>query len=170
DGASTKLTLDTMGLKTSGLLSSIILPSVLTLLLYFGSFVLMYIEGSLWHFISIQQWSSAMGNLRWIRNSIVAPITEEIAFRSCSAALVLQCFDWKSTVFIAPLFFSLSHFHHVLDQTKQGALMKHAILGCAFQAVYTYLFGIYATFLFLRTGLTLFHVLARISHFDRLQN
>uniref|UniRef100_A0A0M3HJG4 CAAX prenyl protease 2 n=1 Tax=Ascaris lumbricoides TaxID=6252 RepID=A0A0M3HJG4_ASCLU len=81
-----------------------------------------------------------------------APITEELAFRACTAALVLQCVSPISAVFIAPLPFALSHLHHIFDDMKRGKTKQQAVLHRVFQMTYSYLFGAYATFLFVRTG------------------
>jgi hypothetical protein len=56
------------------------------------------------------------------------PISEELAFRSCTAVLINYCFGWSSSLFISPLFFSLCHFHHIHNDLKEGATLSNAIL------------------------------------------
>eukprot|EP00951_Prasinocladus_malaysianus_P045348 scaffold601900_cov50-Prasinocladus_malaysianus.AAC.1 len=51
-----------------------------------------------------------------LRDIVVAPITEEWAFRACMISLL--CIGGWSTgwaVFIAPFFFGASHLHHVME-------------------------------------------------------
>lgn len=50
-----------------------------------------------------------------------APITEELAFRACAASLIREVFSPLFTIAVAPLPFSLSHFHHVFDDAKKGS-------------------------------------------------
>ncbi|VDM62308.1 unnamed protein product [Angiostrongylus costaricensis] len=87
-----------------------------------------------------------------------APLTEEIAFRCCCASLLSDCLSPALTIIVSPLFFALSHFHHVVDDTRQGVTLSLSIFTRAFQFTYTYLFGAFATYLFLSTG----HALAPI--------
>uniref|UniRef100_A0A915E230 Uncharacterized protein n=1 Tax=Ditylenchus dipsaci TaxID=166011 RepID=A0A915E230_9BILA len=132
-----------MGLHLTGAASAALLPTA---------------YGSLKEIFDLRGWIRSSKDILWIRHTIMAPITEELAFRACSATLVRHCFGWSAAVFVAPLFFSLSHFHHVFDDQKQGLSLQAAIAQRGFQAAYTYLFGIYATFLFLQTG----HIIAPI--------
>ena len=56
-------------------------------------------------------------------------------------------------VFTLPLFFGVAHAHHfyrLVVQEKRKIL--HAVMICVFQFMYTTLFGIYATFVLLRSG------------------
>nr|CDQ05664.1 BMA-FCE-2 [Brugia malayi] len=88
----------------------------------------------------------------------IAPVTEEVAFRACASTLILQCLSSTVTIFVAPLPFALSHLHHIFDDMKKGYTKYEAINRRAFQTSYSYFFGAYATFLFVRTG----HILAPI--------
>jgi len=150
--------LNKMGLQFSGVISAAILPTVLTAIFYLGNWVSMFFDGSLKDLADLKGWLYSFKNILWIRHTIVAPITEELAFRACSATLINHCFGWSAAVFVAPLFFALSHFHHVFEDQKQGFSLQSAIAQRGFQAAYTYLFGIYATFLFLQTS----HIIAPI--------
>jgi prenyl protein peptidase len=60
----------------------------------------------------------------------------------------------RSTIFLSPLIFGLAHVHHFYEfrVTHPQVPLTAAIVRSVFQFSYTYLFGIYATFLFLRTG------------------
>ena len=48
--------------------------------------------------------------------------------------------------------------HHIRDDLRNGLSLKRAISYRIFQLAYTYLFGVYATYIFLQTG----HILAPI--------
>uniref|UniRef100_A0A7S2TKX4 intramembrane prenyl-peptidase Rce1 n=1 Tax=Lotharella oceanica TaxID=641309 RepID=A0A7S2TKX4_9EUKA len=97
------------------------------------------------------------------RNYVVAPLAEELVFRACICSLLVHG-GWSHTVagIVAPLMFGFAHLHHLVEH------MRHANHGFAkaltmagFQMCYTTVFGIYASFLFFRTG----HLLAPfISH------
>lgn len=83
---------------------------------------------------------------------MVAPLFEELAFRSCSAALLRLSLGQPAALLGAPLLFSMSHFHHLRNDLRHGERWGEALLLRTFQALYTYLFGLFATFLFFRSG------------------
>lgn len=83
------------------------------------------------------------------------PITEECLFRSAAVPLLLLAGNGlSSTVFLSPLVFGVAHVHHFYEfrVTHPGVPLVAAIARSVLQFSYTYLFGIYATFIFLRTG------------------
>lgn len=98
----------------------------------------------------------------FFRNTIAAPIAEEVAFRMCMVPIMLHAgFSSTASVFITPLWFGLAHVHHVLNDDGRTVTLK--LLGKSIpvriiylqviaQAVYTTLFGFFASYLFLRTG------------------
>uniref|UniRef100_A0A914DPR1 CAAX prenyl protease 2 n=1 Tax=Acrobeloides nanus TaxID=290746 RepID=A0A914DPR1_9BILA len=147
-----------MGFHFYGTISAIVFPTFLTATCYLGTWVLMLLDGSWTEIFSLREWKISFQEWTWWRHIIVGPISEELAFRSCTAVLINYCFGWSSSLFISPLFFSLCHFHHIHNDLKEGATLSNAILQRAFQATYSYLFGVYATYLFLRTG----HIFAPI--------
>ena len=73
----------------------------------------------------------------WMRNTVIAPIVEEIVFRSYLLS-VLHEFPYK--VVIAPLFFGLAHLHHYLGSKDDNRLANFV-----FQFAYTFLFGIFCS-------------------------
>ena len=87
--------------------------------------------------------------LKAMRNYVVGPFTEEWIFRSCMCPLLVsEGLSVSGTVFLAPLFFSLAHMHHMW-RTDKARPSRNQVL---FQMVYTAIFGWYAAYLFLRTG------------------
>jgi prenyl protein peptidase len=92
---------------------------------------------------------------RWVclRNIVVAPFAEEIAFRGCIAsALATTGMTISVTSLIAPLFFGTAHLHHALLKLYERQRLSIVLTQTAFQFAYTSLFGSYATYAFLRTG------------------
>ena len=102
-------------------------------------------------------------DLRSFRNFVVAPLTEELAFRALTVPLYL-CAGVRLSriVFLTPLVFGLAHAHHLVEflraNTPPGAsgpssaVVVRGTVRTLFQFAYTSLFGFFATFVFLRTG------------------
>lgn len=98
---------------------------------------------------------SADTTIQTIRNLVLAPMTEELFFRACLIRL------WDSAGYSAtficagsPWFFALAHTHHFIEHVRNHADRCVAFAQVAFQVFYTCLFGMYASFLLLRTGST----------------
>mmetsp|Transcript_11005 Transcript_11005/g.17024 ORF Transcript_11005/g.17024 Transcript_11005/m.17024 type:complete len:341 (-) Transcript_11005:97-1119(-) len=93
---------------------------------------------------------------RWsdLRNLVVAPLTEEVAFRGCIVpALLIVGMKSAKAVFVSPLFFGTAHFHHAILKLKEGgSSIKFVVLVTLFQFTYTSLFGSYAAYAFIRTN------------------
>ncbi|BGP40075.1 CAAX prenyl protease [Rhodotorula kratochvilovae] len=135
-------------------------PLGLTASLFAGSFYVLALEGELPGQVRARTWASwraKFGGWKGWRNYVLAPLTEELSFRSCIvAASVLGGWSTKRLIFITPLWFGLAHIHHAWETYLAGGRTRQALVrGIAqsgFQFLYTTLFGWYATFLFLRTG------------------
>jgi membrane protease YdiL (CAAX protease family) len=99
---------------------------------------------------------------RWIalRNIVVAPITEEVVYRSVLAPalyIALINSDYKqhatwAVVWLNPLWFAMAHLHHMLEKLNSGWSLARAGLTALVQLTYTTIFGVIATLLLLRTG------------------
>lgn len=50
----------------------------------------------------------------FLRNYLVAPLTEEFVFRSCTLPLLICQLNFTNSIIIAPAFFALAHLHHIL--------------------------------------------------------
>ncbi|CAF0965255.1 unnamed protein product [Adineta steineri] len=138
-------------------------PILLTLMLYLGP-IIQWVDLFDWryykynwkyHFLCRNQ----NERLIFIRNYLVAPFTEEFVFRSSILCLLYSHVSLFSAIFLSPLFFGLAHFHHMVEHFKQNHHEKHnrlsamtIILIHLFQFSYTYIFGVYSSFLFIRTG------------------
>jgi len=94
----------------------------------------------------------------WIklRNYVLAPAAEEVAFRACLCRLWLGAdLPPKLIIFCTPCWFSLAHAHHYLEHVRRHGDTAGALLQVLFQVFYTSLFGTFAAFLLLRTGSTI---------------
>lgn len=101
------------------------------------------------------------------RALVVGPVSEEVVFRSLAVSLYLLA-DAESSeiVFKTPLIFGLAHLHHLHEHIVKHQKPERSYLATAmtpsvllsglvqitFQFAYTSLFGIFTTFLYLRTG------------------
>jgi len=91
--------------------------------------------------------------LEVLRNLIIGPLTEEIVFRACIVPPLLAAgFSTTMTVWCAPLFFGTAHIHHMINNIRNGISVKNALLITAVQFTYTYLFGAYSSFAYIKTG------------------
>ena len=94
------------------------------------------------------------------RNFIIAPISEELVFRSIMIPalyfphypIYTQGYTITTILYLCPLFFSLVHLHHLYEKLRNGQPFRNALLQVLIQATYTYIFGFMSTVLFTRTG------------------
>lgn len=98
-------------------------------------------------------WMLCFSDMRWLRNQVVAPLTEELVFRACMLPMLVPCTSPSAAIFTCPLFFGVAHFHHVIEllRFRQGTL-SGIFLSAVFQFSYTAVFGAYTAFIFIRTG------------------
>lgn len=59
-------------------------------------------------------WISSWRDLVWVRNHVVAPLSEEWVFRACMMPLLLQCLSPITAVFVGPLLFGIGMYDLVL--------------------------------------------------------
>uniref|UniRef100_A0A672SVN5 CAAX prenyl protease 2 n=1 Tax=Sinocyclocheilus grahami TaxID=75366 RepID=A0A672SVN5_SINGR len=108
--------------------------------------------------LNSRSWSRCVKDLRWLRNQVVAPLTEEFVFRACMIPMLvvsgnvgfsMNCFNDFTVCFLS----HTAHFHHITEQLRFGQDTVFEILICAaFQFTFTYVFGVYSAFIFIRTG------------------
>lgn len=83
----------------------------------------------------------------------MCPLTEEFVFRSCMIPLVYPCLGPTYTCLVVPLFFGVAHLHHIIEGYFFNEMpLDLVIVQHLFQFSYTYVFGIYSSYLYLRTG------------------
>jgi len=144
-----------LGLRFDGLLAAFIIPLLLTAILFLGPITPSIMDRS-WTITSFSYWTENLRDILWLRNTIVAPVSEEFTFRACMLPQMLKCHSPTSAMLIAPLFFGVGHLHHMFENYRKLKRILQPLLIACFQLTYTTLFGIYASFLFIRTG----HIIA----------
>lgn len=99
---------------------------------------------------------------------VVAPISEEVVFRSVMVASMVTglrgavtqgaavVVDPSSSMWMVvclnPLCFGLAHVHHCIEKVERGWDLFSAVASTLVQFTYTSIFGCIATLLFMRTG------------------
>lgn len=88
-----------------------------------------------------------------IKVLIIAPITEEITYRSCILPLLYKFYKPSSIYFIVPIFFGMAHIHHFYDTYFiRNIPLKISLIKTVFQFTYTTLFGAISTFVYYKTA------------------
>eukprot|EP01126_Amoeba_proteus_P009724 TRINITY_DN13708_c0_g1_i1.p1 TRINITY_DN13708_c0_g1~~TRINITY_DN13708_c0_g1_i1.p1 ORF type:complete len:214 (+),score=18.58 TRINITY_DN13708_c0_g1_i1:347-988(+) len=130
------VTLEEMGcsLDISIILTTSLSALSLTVMIFFGPLVHLY---SRWDTSCIP-----VSDLKTLRNLVVCPIVEEFVFRSIMISILLKG-GWskEGAVGVTMASFGLAHLHHLFWNSAPAVL---------FQLCYTTVFGLYASFLFLR--------------------
>ncbi|KAI3373817.1 hypothetical protein L3Q82_022402, partial [Scortum barcoo] len=150
-----------MGVRLEGLLPAAILPLLLTMVFYLGALVHSAMDnpqgftGELHSALDVQSWRSCVGDAVWLRNQVVAPVTEELVFRGAMLPMLVPCTGPTAAIFTAPLFFGVAHFHHIIEQRRLHKDSMSTILlvsAAGMQFLYTTVFGAFTAFIFMRTG------------------
>lgn len=142
-----------LGIRFWGLIPAFILPLVLTMVLFLGPLSLHYLDGVFSLYLEAKYWTNSIKNFVWLRNHIVAPLSEEFIFRACMLPLLLPSLGVTWSIMLCPLFFGVAHFHHMIEKVVQGQQeVAESFKQSLFQLAYTTVFGAYSAFLFLRTG------------------
>lgn len=141
--------METLGFKTSALLRAVILPLILIPILYAGPILqsITSVGGSVGN--------PLIGERRDIvlRNYVVAPIAEEVVFRSCMIPLLRPHLGDGWSVVLTPLFFGIAHLHHMIGKWRHDREpLLSALVGTLFQTAYTSIFGMFSAYLFVRTS------------------
>lgn len=55
-------------------------------------------------------WMLCFSDMRWLRNQVVAPLTEELVFRACMLPMLVPCAGPSTAIFTCPLFFGVGEF------------------------------------------------------------
>uniref|UniRef100_A0A6I8NVU5 CAAX prenyl protease 2 n=1 Tax=Ornithorhynchus anatinus TaxID=9258 RepID=A0A6I8NVU5_ORNAN len=148
-----------MGFRLEGIFPAALLPLVLTMVLFLGPLLQLTMDcprdlaEGLKTALAPRAWARSLTDMRWLRNQVIAPLTEELVFRACMLPMLTPCTGLGPAIFTCPLFFGVAHFHHIIEQLRfrQGSVGS-IFLSAAFQFSYTAVFGAYTAFLFIRTG------------------
>lgn len=141
-----------MGFRTAGLAPAIFWPLLLTAILFLGPLSVQAVTGEMNVYAQPSFWLENVQNILWIRNHVVAPLSEEFTFRACMMPLLLHSFDATTAILLTPLFFGLAHLHHIVERHRDGMALSVIAIVSAVQFTYTSVFGIYSAYLFTRTG------------------
>ncbi|XP_063059795.1 CAAX prenyl protease 2 isoform X2 [Engraulis encrasicolus] len=157
--------MELLGIRLEGIVTAGIMPLFLTMMLFLGPLVQLAVDSPKGVLLEIRfkfnrdYLRQCVGDLKWMRNHVVAPLTEELVFRACMLPVLVPCNGPTAAIFTCPLFFGVAHFHHISERIGAGEDTLFDILATAvFQFAYTYVFGVYSAFLFIRTG----HLLAPV--------
>ncbi|EAW74565.1 CAAX prenyl protease 2 isoform X3 [Macaca nemestrina] len=148
-----------MGFRLEGIFPAALLPLLLTMILFLGPLMQLSMDcpcdlaDGLKVVLAPRSWARCLTDMRWLRNQVIAPLTEELVFRACMLPMLAPCMGLGPAVFTCPLFFGVAHFHHIIEQLRfRQSSVGNIFLSAAFQFSYTAVFGAYTAFLFIRTG------------------
>ncbi|XP_076606896.1 CAAX prenyl protease 2-like [Chaetodon auriga] len=148
-----------MGVRLESLVPAAILPLLLTMVFYLGPLFHAVVDnpkgftGELHSALDVQSWKLCVGDVLWLRNQVVAPATEELVFRGAMLPMLVPCAGPTAAIFMAPLFFGVAHFHHIIEQRRlHKDSMSVILLVSGMQFLYTTVFGVFTAFIFMRTG------------------
>ncbi|XXQ37745.1 Farnesylated proteins-converting enzyme 2 [Plasmodiophora brassicae] len=138
-------------------LAAVTLPLAVTASLFLGPIVQESLE-----YQSLQSWAAVGIATLWapsqrllrVRNLIVGPFCEEWVFRATMCSLMYGT-GWSLTpmVLVPPVLFGLAHVHHLIDMVRsRGMSLAQGTAAVVVQLTYTTAFGVYACFIFIRTG------------------
>lgn len=144
--------LEMMGIRWAGLVPAIVLPLLLTAVLFLGPLCVQVVNGEIKALAQPTYWLENVQNILWIRNHIIAPLSEEFTFRACMMPLLLHSFETTTAIWLTPLFFGLAHLHHIVERHRDGMALSVIAIVSGIQFAYTSIFGIYSAYLFARTG------------------
>jgi prenyl protein peptidase len=84
-----------------------------------------------------------------LRDFIVAPITEEWAFRLCLMSILRGAgYGFGPTLLVGSALFAASHLHHAIALKAQGLPINVIFMRVGFQFAFTFLFGLLSGFWF----------------------
>uniref|UniRef100_A0A672FSC2 CAAX prenyl protease 2 n=1 Tax=Salarias fasciatus TaxID=181472 RepID=A0A672FSC2_SALFA len=146
--------LELMGVRMKGLLPALILPLLLTV----ETFTSVPPYNVIMRFIFPDggSWRLCVRDAVWLRNQVVAPLTEELVFRGAMLPMLVPCTGPTAAIFTAPLLFgvetsALAHTVEIQNDFRQVSLNTGANSTEAF-FLYTSVFGAFTSFIFMRTG------------------
>ncbi|XP_013369361.1 PREDICTED: CAAX prenyl protease 2 isoform X2 [Chinchilla lanigera] len=113
-----------MGFRLEGIFPAALLPLLLTMILFLGPLMQLSMDcpcdlaDGLKVVLAPRSWVHCLTDMRWLRNQVIAPLTEELVFRACMLPMLAPCTGLGPAVFTCPLFFGVAHFHHIIEQLR----------------------------------------------------
>ncbi|VFV39165.1 caax prenyl protease 2 [Lynx pardinus] len=128
-----------MGFRLEGIFPAALLPLLLTMILFLGPLMQLSMDcpcdlaDGLKVVLAPRSWARCLTDMRWLRNQVIAPLTEELVFRACMLPMLAPCTGLGPAVFTCPLFFGVAHFHHIFEQLRfrqssVGSIFLSAVL------------------------------------------
>ncbi|XP_032977628.1 CAAX prenyl protease 2 isoform X3 [Rhinolophus ferrumequinum] len=129
-----------MGFRLEGIFPAALLPLLLTMILFLGPLMQLSMDcpcdlaDGLKVVLAPRSWARCLTDMRWLRNQVIAPLTEELVFRACMLPMLAPCTGLGPAVFTCPLFFGVAHFHHIFEQLRfrqnsVGSIILSAVPG-----------------------------------------
>ncbi|XP_034405439.1 CAAX prenyl protease 2-like [Cyclopterus lumpus] len=124
-----------MGVRLEGLVPAAVLPLLLTMVFYLGPLVHSAMDnpagftGEVQSALDVRSWMLCVGDAVWLRNQVVAPVTEELVFRGAMLPMLVPCTGPTAAIFMAPLFFGVAHLHHIMEQRRLNQDSLGVLLG-----------------------------------------
>ncbi|KAG8146698.1 hypothetical protein E2320_013808 [Naja naja] len=86
-----------MGFRLEGILPATLLPLLLTVILFLGPLIQLSMDCP-WDMVDGLRvafdprfWVLCLTDMRWLRNQVIAPFTEELVFRACMVPMLVPC-------------------------------------------------------------------------------
>ncbi|XP_059959900.1 CAAX prenyl protease 2 isoform X3 [Mesoplodon densirostris] len=105
-----------MGFRLEGIFPAALLPLLLTMILFLGPLMQLSMDcpcdlaDGLKVVLAPRSWARCLTDMRWLRNQVIAPLTEELVFRACMLPMLAPCTGLGPAVFTCPLFFGVASF------------------------------------------------------------
>lgn len=102
-----------MGFRLEGIFPAALLPLLLTMILFLGPLMQLSMDcpcdlaDGLKVVLAPRSWARCLTDMRWLRNQVIAPLTEELVFRACMLPMLAPCTGLGPAVFTCPLFFGV---------------------------------------------------------------
>ncbi|XP_036909226.1 CAAX prenyl protease 2 isoform X2 [Sturnira hondurensis] len=103
-----------MGFRLEGFFPAALLPLLLTMILFLGPLMQLSMDcpcdlaDGLKVVLAPRSWARCLTDMRWLRNQVIAPLTEELVFRACMLPMLAPCTGLGPAVFTCPLFFGVA--------------------------------------------------------------
>ncbi|XP_027711824.1 CAAX prenyl protease 2 isoform X1 [Vombatus ursinus] len=126
-----------MGFRLEGIFPAALLPLLLTMILFLGPLMQLSMDcpwdlaDGLKVALAPQAWARCLTDMRWLRNQVIAPLTEELVFRACMLPMLAPCTGLGPAIFTCPLFFGV------------GQRGEHLLVSCVSVLLHGGLWGLH---------------------------
>ncbi|XP_027711829.1 CAAX prenyl protease 2 isoform X5 [Vombatus ursinus] len=123
--------------RLEGIFPAALLPLLLTMILFLGPLMQLSMDcpwdlaDGLKVALAPQAWARCLTDMRWLRNQVIAPLTEELVFRACMLPMLAPCTGLGPAIFTCPLFFGV------------GQRGEHLLVSCVSVLLHGGLWGLH---------------------------